>query len=99
MTGSIYRISRMIYWRRKPIVWCELMTLVAAGVRSGLALGYGAAVAIAHVLGERGGFRMPVEYSVADPGVLAALFAAAAVMAAIPALLAYRLPPAEALRG
>lgn len=81
------------------IVWCELMTLVAAGILAGLALGYGAAWAIANVLGARGGFAMPVEFSVADLGFLAALLAGAAVMAAIPALLAYRLPPAEALRG
>ncbi|MFK8251765.1 ABC transporter permease [Ancylobacter terrae] len=80
------------------IVWCELLALVGAGILAGLALGYGAARLISGGLERSGGFSLPVAYQSADAGFVAALLAGAALIAAVPALLAYRLPPAEALR-
>ena len=81
------------------IVWLELFALVAIGVAIGFGLGYGAAVAISGVVTDGSGVAMPVGFSNEDLAFAVALLGSAALLAAIPAVLAYRQSPASALRG
>jgi putative ABC transport system permease protein len=81
------------------IVWLELLLLVGIGVGAGFALGYGAAEALADMFTAQSGVRLPVAFTAADGALAAAFLAVAALMAALPAALAYRQSPVEALRG
>lgn len=81
------------------IVWLELLLLVAIGVGLGFGLGYGAAEFLADLFTAQSGVRLPVEFTAADAGLATALLAMAALMAALPAALAYRQSPVGALRG
>ncbi|MCM5552695.1 ABC transporter permease [Pleomorphomonas sp. NRK KF1] len=81
------------------IVWLELLLLVAIGVGAGFGLGYGAAEFLAGLFTAQSGVRMPVEFTTADAALAATLLVVAALMAALPAALAYRQSPVEALRG
>lgn len=81
------------------IVWLQLFSLAAIGILAGLALGYGAARVIAARLATDSGFDMPVSFAGEDIYTIAILFAATAVISILPAALAYRQPPAPALRG
>lgn len=81
------------------IVWLELLLLVAIGVGLGFGLGYGAAEFLAGLFTAQSGVRLPVEFTAADAGLATALLVVAALMAALPAALAYRQSPVEALRG
>lgn len=81
------------------IVWLELLLLVAIGVGAGFGLGYGAAEFLAGLFTAQSGVHMPVEFTAADAVLAASLLVVAALMAALPAVLAYRQSPVEALRG
>jgi putative ABC transport system permease protein len=81
------------------IVWSELFTLVATGLALGFALGYAASLAISHVVSGGSGVAMPVAFAREDLGLFAILATFAALIAAVPAVLAYRQSPAQALRG
>ncbi|MBP1851371.1 ABC transporter permease [Rhizobium halophytocola] len=81
------------------IVWSELMLVIVVGIAAGIAIGYQAAAMISSVFTARNGFGLPVSFTKADMLQLAATLAFAAVLAALPALLAYRQSPAQALRG
>ncbi|KIQ04558.1 membrane protein [Agrobacterium tumefaciens] len=81
------------------IVWTELFALFAAGIALGFAIGFAAAKVITGMLVARSGVVMPVEFAQADVTQAAVLLAVAAVLAVLPAWLAYRQSPAEALRG
>jgi putative ABC transport system permease protein len=81
------------------IVWLELVVLFAAGIGAGFALGYGAALLAAQAIAQQSGFMLPVEFMPADARLAALLALFAAVLAALPALLAYRQSPAAALRS
>ncbi|MBN9028121.1 MAG: ABC transporter permease, partial [Rhizobiales bacterium] len=81
------------------IVWSELFALVAGGVMLGLALGYGAARFLSALFTRQNGVVLPVGFAWADWVLVASLLAVAAVLAAIPAILAYRQPAASALRA
>lgn len=81
------------------VVWSETMLLLGGGLLAGIGLGYGAALALSARLEAMIGFPLPVLFSVDDAGPLALLLAATALMAVVPALLAYRQSPAQALRG
>lgn len=81
------------------IVWLELLLLVAVGVGSGFGLGYGAAEFLAGLFTAQSGVRLPVEFTSADVTLAATFLSVAALMAALPAALAYRQSPVEALRG
>lgn len=81
------------------IVWLELFLLFTAGIAAGFAFGYGAARLSATVLSGQSGVALPVEFARADMASLAVLVAAAAVLAMLPAVLAYRQSPAAALRA
>ncbi|NTF30502.1 ABC transporter permease [Rhizobium skierniewicense] len=81
------------------IVWTELFALFAPGIALGFALGFAAANIITGMLVAKSGVVMPVEFARADATQAAVLLVVAAVLAILPAWLAYRQSPAEALRG
>lgn len=81
------------------IVWLELLLLVAIGVGAGFGLGYAAAESLAGLFTAQSGVRLPVEFTSGDAALAAAFLAVAAAMAALPAALAYRQSPVEALRA
>jgi putative ABC transport system permease protein len=81
------------------IVWMELFLLVAIGVGLGFLLGLGAAHIGAQLFTEKSGVILPVGFTREDLRLALVLLGFAAVLAAIPALLAYRQSPAQALRA
>lgn len=81
------------------IVWLQLLALVAAGVAAGFALGYVAAMAISRMVTDGSGIAMPVAFVREDLGFAVALLGFAALIATVPAILAYRQSPASALRA
>ncbi|WP_416407875.1 FtsX-like permease family protein [Agrobacterium rosae] len=81
------------------IVWTELFALFATGIALGFAIGFAAAKIITGLLVAKSGVVMPVEFAKADITQAALLLAVAAGLAILPAWLAYRQSPAEALRG
>jgi putative ABC transport system permease protein len=81
------------------IVWGEIFALVAIGVLLGFALGFGAALVLSSTFTQQSGVVLPVEFQRADLWLAAGLLSFAAVLAAIPAALAFRQPAAEALRS
>jgi len=81
------------------IVWLEFFFLVAVGIGLGFALGYAAALLLSDMFSETSGITMPVVFAREDAGLAAVLLAFATVLAALPAVLAYRQSPAQALRA
>ncbi|MCZ4431456.1 ABC transporter permease [Agrobacterium sp. SOY23] len=81
------------------IVWLELFFLVALGVGIGFLLGLGAAHLGAQLFTAKSGVILPVGFTGEDLRLALFLLGFAAVLAAIPALLAYRQSPAAALRA
>lgn len=81
------------------IVWLEFLFLVVLGIGLGFALGYAAALALSGVFSQTSGIAMPVGFAREDGRVLVILLGFAAVLAALPAVLAYRQSPAQALRA
>ncbi|QIO73536.1 FtsX-like permease family protein [Rhizobium leguminosarum bv. trifolii] len=80
------------------IVWLEFFFLVAVGIALGFALGYVAALILSGMFSQTSGVAMPVVFTREDVGLAAVLLAFAAILAALPAVLAYRQSPAQALR-
>ncbi len=81
------------------IVWSELFALIAAGVLIGFSLGFGAAKFIAGYLSGESGVAMPVVFAAGDGLLMSLILAFAAILAVLPAVLAYRQSPAAALRA
>lgn len=81
------------------IVWLEFFFLVAIGIALGSALGYAAALILSGMLSQTSGVAMPVGFAREDAGLAAVLLAFATILAALPAMLAYRQSPAQALRA
>ncbi|WP_028710291.1 FtsX-like permease family protein [Paracoccus pantotrophus] len=81
------------------IVWLELSMLAGLGILLGYGGGYLAASLLSRAFAMQRGFSLPVGFTPEDGATLAILVAAAALLAALPAWLAYRQPPAAALRG
>lgn len=81
------------------IVWLELFLLVALGVGIGFLLGLGAAHIGAQLFTEKSGVILPVGFTREDLRLALVLLGFAALLAAVPALLAYRQSPAQALRA
>ena len=79
--------------------WLELFSLVALGVGLGFLLGYIAALVIAQMFSAESGVGLPVAFSRLDLSFAAALLGFGALLAAVPAVLAYRQSPAAALRA
>ncbi len=80
-------------------VFLQIATVILAGAVLGLALGAGAAVLASHLFAARTGIALPVTVGVDELQLVAALVAFGLVAATIPAALAWRRPPVEALAG
>jgi putative ABC transport system permease protein len=80
------------------IVWLEFFVLVTVGVGLGFTLGYGAALILSGFFSQSSGVNLPVGFAREDGTLAVILLAFAAVLAALPAVLAYRQSPAQALR-
>ncbi|WP_425640324.1 ABC transporter permease [Agrobacterium radiobacter] len=81
------------------IVWLELFLLVVLGVGIGFLAGLGAAHIGAQLFTAKSGVILPVGFTREDLRLVLFLLGFAAVLSAIPALLAYRQSPAAALRA
>ncbi|WP_105383833.1 ABC transporter permease [Neorhizobium alkalisoli] len=81
------------------IVWLELFLLIALGIGLGFLIGLFAAQMIGNVFTDQSGIVLPVGFTDEDLKSAILLLATSAVLAAIPAVLAYRQPPAAALRA
>lgn len=81
------------------MVWMEVFLLVAAGVICGFAIGYAIVRTISGYLARNSGVVMPVEFQMGDLWSLAGLLVACAAATLLPALIAYRQTPAQALRS
>ncbi|MBX5146079.1 ABC transporter permease [Rhizobium lentis] len=80
------------------VVFLEFFFLVAIGIALGFALGYAAALTLSGMFSQTSGIAMPVGFAREDAGLAGVLLAFAAILAALPAVLAYRQSPAQALR-
>ena len=81
------------------VVWSELLLVIGLGVAAGVALGYGAALAMSQVFTRQSGVTLPVVLDRTDVAFAGLLMAVAGAMALIPAAFAYRQSPARALRA
>ncbi|QIB35734.1 ABC transporter permease [Ancylobacter pratisalsi] len=81
------------------IVWSEAFLIIGAGLCLGFAVGYGAARALSTVFTAASGIALPVVFEAGDLVRLASLLAVTALIASLPAVLAYRQSPAGALRA
>lgn len=81
------------------IVWLELFALFASGIIAGFAAGFVAAKVIGGIVASGSGVAMPVAFARADWTMAAIFLGGAALLATIPAILAYRQSPASALRS
>ncbi|PWE57507.1 ABC transporter permease [Metarhizobium album] len=81
------------------IVWSELFVLIAIGIGLGFLLGYAAAQVLSGLFTAESGITLPVSFARSDLATLGLLFGFAALLAALPAVLAYRQSPAGALRA
>jgi len=81
------------------IVWLELFLLVAIGIGAGFLIGLVAAQMIANVFTAQSGIILPVGFTREDIRAALLLLGASAMLASVPALLAYRQSPAAALRS
>lgn len=81
------------------IVWLEVFLVLACGLMIGFGVGYVASVLLSERLGAASGILMPVIFQPSDLSTLAAFLAVAATATLLPALIAYRQTPADALRG
>jgi putative ABC transport system permease protein len=81
------------------IVWLELFILIALGILSGFAIGYGAAMLLSAMFSGESGIVLPVGFVRDDLKSVFAIVLFSAILALAPALLAYRQSPAAALRA
>lgn len=81
------------------IVWIELLALMGIGIALGFLVGWAAVRVVSDQLTRQNGVVLPVEFQGSDLGLALVLLVAAAAIAAIPALLAYRQPAVAALRS
>lgn len=81
------------------LVWSQMLLLLTVGIGLGHAGGWLAARQLSRMVAARQGFDLPVEWAASDASTLALLLAAGAVLAALPAVIAYRQPAVASLRG
>lgn len=88
--------SRTVVFR---IVWLQLFAISLAGILFGFGIGYLVSEVIGGIVSRQNGFTMPVAFDRGDLVFAASVSAFAAVLAIVPAVLAYRQSPAAALKG
>jgi putative ABC transport system permease protein len=81
------------------IVWGEFLLLMASGIALGFFIGWMAVRFLSSLFTAQNGVVLPVEFQMSDLGLAAGLVLGAAVIASIPAALAFRAPAATALRA
>ncbi|KQS61363.1 hypothetical protein ASG39_17635 [Rhizobium sp. Leaf371] len=81
------------------IVWLQLFAISLAGILLGFGLGYLVSEIIGGIVSRQNGFTMPVAFDRQDIAFAASVTAFVAVLAIVPAVLAYRQSPAAALKG
>lgn len=81
------------------IVWGEVLLIAGIGLLCGFGLGYVGARALSALFSAASGFALPVSFAAGDLFRLAVLLAVTAIVASVPAMLAYRQSPASALRS
>lgn len=81
------------------LVWLETFAVIGVGVVLGFGIGYGGALAASDMIGAQAGIALPVVFRREDLWSLLTLFAGTAVVTLVPAALAYRQSPAQALRN
>ncbi|HYD98354.1 MAG TPA: FtsX-like permease family protein [Alphaproteobacteria bacterium] len=79
-------------------VWLQVALLVGAGAGLGLLLGWGGALGLSAAMAARTGLALPVGLGGAEFAMAGALALAGSALAALPALAAFRRPPAAGLR-
>ncbi|MCB8822157.1 ABC transporter permease [Microvirga rosea] len=81
------------------LVWVEILILVGLGVALGVGLGYAGARIFSGWLSATSGITGPIALNLEDLTLVAVLLLIAAVIATIPAAMAYRQPTSIALRS
>jgi putative ABC transport system permease protein len=81
------------------IVWLEMLSITGAGLIAGFGIGWLAARCMSAAFTASNGMTLPVEFAAQDVLRLATLFIASGIVATVPALLAYRQSPVDALRA
>lgn len=81
------------------MVWLEVFMILAFGLLVGFGIGYAAVRVLSQRLGEASGVALPVEFQSSDTWTLLAFLCMAAIVTLLPALIAYRQTPAQALRS
>lgn len=81
------------------IVWLETFIVLLVGLLLGFALGYAGAHILSRQIGEASGIALPVEFQPADGSTLLFFLFVTALVTLLPALIAYRQTPAQALRS
>ena len=81
------------------MIWLEVFIVLALGLLLGFAVGYGAASALSGRLVQASGVVMPVVFQSSDAWTLAIFLIVAALATLLPAAIAYRQTPAQALRS
>ncbi len=81
------------------MIWLEVFAVLALGLLLGFAVGFGVACALSSWLAEASGVAMPVAFQPSDAWTLAGFLIVAALATLVPAAIAYRQTPAQALRA
>lgn len=81
------------------VVWIGAAGMIAAGCVLGIALGWGVAWVLSGFLEHKTGIHLVFAPALSDLTLVVALIGFGSILASLPALLSYRLPIAEALRG
>lgn len=81
------------------IVWGELLLIMTSGIALGFLIGWAAVRFLSSLFTAQNGVILPVEFALSDLGLALGLILGAALIAAIPAILAFRAPAATALRA
>lgn len=81
------------------MVWLEVFAILAFGLLVGFAIGYAVVLVLTGRFAEASGVTMPVEFQASDAWTLGLFLCVAALVTLLPALIAYRQTPAQALRA
>ena len=81
------------------VIWFGPAALLVTGCAVGSVLGWAGAIWVAVAIEHRTGLQIPVSFASDDALFVAVLAVVGSILAAIPVLVAWRAPPAEALRN
>jgi len=81
------------------LVWCQVMTMIAAGALVGLALGWVGAQVISRIVEARTGLSIAATIARPELVMVLVLMLAGGLLAVVPGIVSYRQPVSEGLRG